>query len=363
MGAVTGIEWTDHTFNPWRGCTKVAPECANCYADTLSKRNPSTLGVWGQNGTRVVAAESYWREPIKWNKAAEQAGERRRVFCASLADVFEDWQGELRDPQNKILHRCRAGHVTRLDSVFANGAECDHGCNRSAIPMDLDDVRRRLFALIDATPHLDWLLLTKRPENIRRMWNAIDDRPAGVNQKHRPNVWLGTSAGTQETADKAIPELLKCRDLAPVLFVSCEPMLGPVNFRIGQLDCRDCETDRTGGTYDRVPVPCPGHCGIDWVICGGESGHHARPLDPKWARSLRDQAAAGGVPFFFKQWGEWYPITTFADAVVSNITPPDRNYSIIESEGQEFARWGKKYNGSDLDGREWNELPLLQEVG
>lgn len=103
MAKNTAIEWTHATFNPWRGCTKVSEACAHCYAETLSGRNPSVLGVWGPSGKRVVAAESYWREPVKWNKAAEKAGERRRVFCASLADVFEKWDGPMLDTNEQRL--------------------------------------------------------------------------------------------------------------------------------------------------------------------------------------------------------------------------------------------------------------------
>src|SRR5262245_49606753 len=115
------IQWTDHTFNVWRGCEKVSPGCAHCYAETMSRRNPAVLGEWGKHGTRVIASEAMWREPLKWDRQARAAGVRKRVFCASLADVFED-RPELVAP------------------------------------------RERLFRLIEDTPNLDWQLLTKRPE-------------------------------------------------------------------------------------------------------------------------------------------------------------------------------------------------------
>src|SRR5688572_29932027 len=132
--AITKIEWTatvrpdgtvspGYTFNPWRGCAKVSPGCTHCYAETLSKRNPAVLGTWGKDGVRAIGSDAYWRQPLAWNRAAKQAGERRRVFCASLADVFEDRP-------------------------------------------DLVGPRHRLVDLIQLTQHLDWLLLTKRPENI-----------------------------------------------------------------------------------------------------------------------------------------------------------------------------------------------------
>ena len=153
------IEWTDHTFNTHRGCTKVSAGCANCYAETLSGRNPAVLGIWGPNGTRVVAAESAWREPLKWNREAVEAGERHRVFCASLADVFEDWKGPMLNSHGDELFSDRIGGWS--DRV---GDKDGH-----RLKLTMQDVRTRLYKLIDATPNLDWLLLTKRPENIRLM--------------------------------------------------------------------------------------------------------------------------------------------------------------------------------------------------
>lgn len=257
------IEWTDHTFNPWIGCQKVSPGCQHCYAETYGNR----FGVqWGPQGERKRTSPANWRKPITWNRqnwmqcldcgnreglrtirigsgrfACSSCGgqnvepTRQRVFCASLADVFED-RPEL-------------------------------------IPW-----RAELFDLIANTPNLDWLLLTKRPEHIRRLWPWTPT-------VERPNIWLGTSVENQEQANKRIPELL----LAPgsVRFLSCEPLLGPVDL-----------------TAIRRPRFAPA---IDWVIAGGESGPHARPMHPDWARSLRDQCAEAGVPFFFKQWGESLP--------------------------------------------------------
>lgn len=183
MGAETKIEWCDHTFNPWRGCTKVSEGCKNCYADTLSKRNPGSLGIWGQNGTRVVASEAMWQKPLKWNFDAQLAFEywsqrcddnkpaycRPRVFCASLADIFEDWDGCPTFPDGSAVIQCR--NCCKFVKSGSDGhGNCCGKCGSGAVEMvSLDHVRRRLFALIDATPNLDWLLLTKRPENIRRM--------------------------------------------------------------------------------------------------------------------------------------------------------------------------------------------------
>lgn len=255
---------------------------------------------WGINGTRSVTSDAYWRQPIRWNKQAESEGVRRRVFCASLADVFEDRE-------------------------------------------ELWLWRANLFDLIDETPNLDWLLLTKRPENILKMWptNSLEraaelwGKPGGRNAgMFRSNIWLGTSISDQATADKAIFELLKCRDLAPVLFLSAEPLLGPIKFRYGQLVCRDCDT----GTYDRLPDPCPGKpCGIDWVIVGGESGHNARPCDLQWIRSIRDECQAVDVPCFVKQIG--------AITVDSAFSEPDGTPGVLlgikDKKGGDPAEWPK----------------------
>lgn len=287
MGQTTGISWTDHTFNPHIGCSKVHAGCAHCYAerDFDTRRG---VANWGPHGTRIVTSEANWRQPLKWNREAEAAGERRRVFSASLADVFEDWKGPL-------------GGATRDWT-------------------SLDDVRRELFAVIDSTPWLDWLLLTKRPENVPRMWPTRftgDDvgKPDGF-EIRRENVWLGTSVSDQETADRMIPDLLKCRDLSPVLFLSAEPLLGSLNFRWAKWQEF---SDTPGGSTDELD----GLRRLDWVIAGGESGPGFRFVDPDWLRVLRDQCEAGDVPFFFKQWSGSNPKTL----------------------------------GKVLDGREWCEFP------
>lgn len=309
MGESTKIQWCDHTFNPWRGCTKIAPGCSNCYADAQSKRNPSVLGIWGPNGRRVVAAEKTWGEPLKWNRCAvlrcEECGNeyttqaapkgcepvshawdfecvcgcnryaacRPRVFCASLADVFEDWQGPILDHKG-----VRVSHV--------EGA-CE-------IVETMDGLRRRLFGLIDATPNLDWLLVTKRPENVRRMWPRRDRHYDGlgwnsslINPNYRSNVWLLTSVSDQATYDSAAPHLWRCRDLVPVLGFSAEPLLGPIKIH---------------HEYDGQLVRNWAGC-WDWWIVGGESGHGARPCDLGSIRSIVAQCREGGVACFVKQIG------------------------------------------------------------
>lgn len=294
MAENTQIQWCHHTFNHIRGCTKISPGCANCYADQQSKRNPSTLGVWGPNGTRVVAAESYWKEPLKWDRKAKEAGFRRRVFCASLADVFENWQGPIINTAGQ-----RVSHI--------EGA-CE-------IVTTMNDVRRRLFKLINETPNLDWLLLTKRPENILDTIRNCSGVPISEFERVFHNVWLGTSVEDQQRANERIPELLKVE--ARVRFLSVEPMLGPIDLSLWVPG--SCEYCVDAESYGLKKTDCP-YChgsgrmlsydsnacqtrGIDWVICGGESGGKARRFDIQWARSLRDQCREAGTAFFMKQMG------------------------------------------------------------
>lgn len=299
MGANSEIQWTDHTFNPWRGCSKVHAGCTNCYAE--NNMSVKLHGIkWGPNGTRVMASDAMWREPLKWNREAVKAGERRRVFCASLADVFEDWQGRVLD------HRGHPLCVNDSREVYAEGIPCElpDGDDWGQRELTLDDLRKRLFYVIDKTPNLDWLLLTKRPENIKRMWPAVDDIqpifpgapgnlgksiPCKVPLGCRHNVWLGTSVSDQATADKMIPELLKCRELCRVLFLSAEPLLGPINLQP--------HLTQRGEFVNAQGINC------DWVIVGGESGNGARPCNVAWIRSIVDQCKAAGVPVFVKQMG------------------------------------------------------------
>lgn len=321
MGSNSKIEWTDHTFNPWIGCTKVSPACKNCYAERDMDHRYGKV-AWGPDGTRVKTSDDNWRNPIKWDREAAESGVRKRVFCASLADVFEDWQGPILDHKGKQIWVNESGLWVTDDGMQGFAYRKRH--------VTMDDVRSELFRLIDSTPNLDWLLLTKRPENIRPM--ILDLKGFRL----PPNIWLGTSVETQEYADKRIPKLLKCRDLSPVLFLSCEPLLGELDL---------------GGFFSDIPS-CDFDPGIDWVIAGGESGPNARPSHPDWFRSLRDQCNSAGVPFFFKQWGE----------IVQSLEPVQcRNRSTGNFEtipaGEAFVRIGKKAAGRELDGHEWNEFP------
>lgn len=271
MGKTT-IAWADYTFNPWWGCQRVSPGCSACYAEAFVKRvghGKRLPMIWGPPATaeRRFFGDKHWALPLKWNAKAAKAGVRRRVFCASMADVFEDQP----NPRPDYFYEDRL----RL-------------------------ARRRLWRLIHETPHLDWLLLTKRPENAERLamqaWSdqfalaTNDDVPSTW---WLPNIWLGTTVEDQKRADERIPELRKVP--ARVRFLSCEPLLEGVDISEwispGYVGSR-------GGQYAF-------DSSLSWVICGGESGPGARLFDVGWARSLRDQCKAAGVPYFFKQLGSF----------------------------------------------------------
>lgn len=293
MGEHTAIEWADHTFNPWIGCTKVSPACDNCYAEKLATNR---LGVgWGPHAERRRTAVSTWQQPLAWNRKAQREGRRARVFCASLADVFD---------------------------------------NQVPAPW-----RNDLWDLIERTPHLDWLLLTKRPQNIRKML------PYTGWARPWPHVWLGTTVENQAEADRRIPHLLATA--ARLHFLSCEPLLGPINLtRIEHHPGGSggvCFLDVLAGTGRSLGGAWP-YSQIGWVIAGGESGPGARMTGVTWLRSLRDQCAAARVPFFFKQWGEWAPV-----AHPSNGT----HYEA----GSMMRRLGRKRIAPILDGQAHLEVP------
>lgn len=363
MGESTKIQWAHHTFNPWRGCQKIAPGCANCYADAQSKRNPKTLGIWGPSGTRVVASEAMWREPVNWSKAAACRCNADghcsaclngppRVFCASLADVFEDWRLPVINSRGDQL-------FVHEDGVM----DCEpHG--RQA---NLDDVRARLFRLIDATPNLDWLLLTKRPENVRRMWQPYEwhacvsgDCPHDVasecdpNTGFRENVWLGTSISCQEDAERNIPELLKCSDLCAKTFLSIEPLIGPVSLT------RWFGPQSEGEWLNTVECGhSPNRYGVNWVIVGGESGPNARRCDIAWIRSIVRQCRDAGVPCFVKQLGS-FCIDNDSDCDCGTPTNgwPSKTTGVTCTEGLKIRLLDPK--GGDQS--EWPEDVRVREV-
>ncbi|MGD0052586.1 MAG: DUF5131 family protein [Vulcanimicrobiaceae bacterium] len=219
----TDISWARYTLNPWIGCAHRSEGCRNCYAETMAHR--WGWAKWGVNAERRVTAPSTWAKPIAWDREAAEAGRRERVFCASLADVFDEHPGVV-------------------------------------------EPRARLWVLIQATPHLDWLLLTKRPENIAAM--LPPDWDGGY-----PNVWLGTTVEDQRVAER-IPLLRTVP--AAARFLSCEPLIGQLDLH-GRLE------------------------GIHEVIVGGESGAHARPMDLAWARDVVAAARNAGAAVHVKQLG------------------------------------------------------------
>lgn len=249
MSKDSAIGWTDHTFNPWWGCFKVSPGCQSCYAEAFSKRTGHD--VWGPPTTtsRRLFGEAHWREPLKWDVEAGRDSVRRRVFCASMADVFEDHP-------------------------------------------DVWNERNRLWDLIAETRNLDWLLLTKRPENFARFLRTL----VGAD-----NIWLGVTAEDQQRADERIPLLLETN--AAVRFVSYEPALGPVDlsdYLDPVCDCNWTSTDSARIYHDET---CPAGAGrLHWIIAGEESGRGRREAQTEWFRSMRDQCAKAGVSFFLKQW-------------------------------------------------------------
>ena len=344
MAENSKIEWTDHTFNPWIGCTKVSPACDHCYAEAWAKR--SGLVEWGAHAPRRRTSATNWRKPLTWNDRAcwfvrcnecgwrgeskgaicgncasvETTPARPRVFCASLADVFDNAV----DPQ------------WRVD----------------------------LWQLIQDTPNLDWLLLTKRVGNV---FGMLPDGWAFQNAPW-PHVWIGATVVNQEEADRDIPKLLSVP--AAKRFLSMEPLLAPVKLRwewVGR--------GRPIGGGPSVNIMRPWEepeelPAIDWVIVGGESGPGARPMHPDWARSIRDQCVAAGVPFFFKQWGEWTPGENAGDVSsgyrdnatwwdetwligTTNMADPEADWD----DEPDLYRIGKKAAGRLLDDRTWDEAP------
>lgn len=327
----SAIEWTDHTFNPWWGCAKISPGCKNCYAASFAKRTGNDC--W-EGSPRRYFGDEHWKQPVKWNRDSEKAWEdargsglplreprRHRVFCASMADVFE------------------------------------------GLP-EQDEHVGRLLALINDTPHLDWLLLTKRPENIEPLLRRVSNGTYGEVwnlRDHMPNVWLGTTVEDQQRADERIPVLLGIP--AKVRFLSCEPMCGPVSFRM-VVGLMQRFNSSPWGWHNWLNTQ------IHWVICGGESGAGARPMHPGWARSLRDQCAAGGVPFFFKQWGEWMvveqlPATPEGRARKHSgegyVDFTGKLHPVDEAPLSSYLVWkiGKKAAGRLLDGVLYGDFPAV----
>lgn len=300
MAENTNIPWCDHTFNPWLGCEKVSPACKYCYAELFAERRFKRFGkLWGEGSIRHRTSEDNWKKPLAWNRKCEKKGIQRKVLVGSMCDIME------KRPELELM-------------------------------------RKEFWKLVEATPYLDYMLLTKRIENTIKMvpMEWLKEWPA--------NVWLGATAENQQQADKRIPELIKVP--ARIRFLSCEPLLSEIKI-------------------------LPAHIvKLHWIIAGGESGTDARPMHLSWAKALSDQCKHAGRPFFFKQWGEWKFGTSKSDIkkhkhiiMLSNGKHGDpakekwkNKYSKEEwnkLEAHLMARVGKKAAGDLLQGKEYKEFP------
>lgn len=326
MAEHSTIEWTDATWNPVTGCTLVDEGCRHCYAATLAatrlKNHPSRAGLARINAAgeakftgEVRFNEQWLADPLRWKRP-------RRIFVCAHADLFHP-----------------------------------------AVPDAWID---QVFAVMALTRQHTFQILTKRPDRARAYLNALaaphrqmEIRDAGrkagaklldlpdicrrITALPLPNVWLGTSISDQASADQRIPDLLATP--AAVRFLSAEPLLGPVDLHWAMSH----PIEIAAGFLERGQFS-PGLeklRGLDWIICGGESGAKARPMNPQWARDLRDQCVVAGVAFFFKQWGEWVS--------VSEVAGPGEHFSFPDH--RTVRRTGKKLAGRLLDGHEWNEVP------
>lgn len=317
MAQTTKIEWTEATWNPWHGCRKVSAGCKNCYMFREKKQ-------YGQDPNVVVRSKTKFYDPLKWK-------EPRRIFTCSWSDFFIE---------------------------------------------EADAWRDEAFAIMALTPQHTYQVLTKRPDRMmeylrgpqtpRNIYAEVHygDHPLLEPRSHElyerlqnwplPNVWLGVSVEDQKTADERIPLLLQTP--AALRWLSIEPLLGPIEFS---------NVSRRSDAVSQLGKKAL--TGIDWVVVGGESGPEARPTHPDWARSLRDQCTAAGVPFFFKQWGEWWPIGQMPDGWIDHQPKELKNYTVLQLDGRQEVifppgamtcyKVGKKKAGRLLDGREWNEMP------
>lgn len=297
MGEISSIGWTNSTINVWHGCTKVSDGCKHCYAEQSTPvrvKRARGLEVWGKDAVRDETL-TWAQNLIRWNRAAHAAGQVHRVFGQSLSDTFEA---------------------------------------RS----DLDPLRARFFAVVEQTPALTYQLLTKRPENILRMvppsW--LTCWPA--------HVWIGCTTESQATADERVLHLLRVP--AAVRFLSVEPQVGPVDLT------RICPSphvqfDALRGYCGATPAEdTPAVTGIQWVICGGESGSKARPFDLSWARSLRDQCKAAGVPYFLKQLGARpHGHATPPPGAAGNPRGLVQGWHLRDSHGADESEWPEDLRG------------------
>jgi protein gp37 len=316
MADNTGIEWTDATWNPVTGCTEVSPGCDRCYAKTFAERWRGTPGHYFENGFDVQLRPDKLDLPLRWRQP-------RRIFVNSMSDLFHD-----------------------------------------QVP---DEYIAQVWGVMAWSPLHTFQILTKRHSRMRSLLSSrdfkskVDDawydfgRRYAMPEKRAeppthpydrwplPNVWLGVSTENQQWANIRIPALLDT--LAAVRFISAEPLLGPISIFASS------KTDHDPG--------------LDWVIVGGESGHGARPMHPGWVRSLRNECTFNGVPFLFKQWGEWTPSAehggarrlVYIDGESAEVGNSYASGAVLRPGSQLMYRGGKHRAGRQLDGRTWDQYP------
>ena len=355
------------------GCTKVSPACTHCYAESIARRFPATLGQWGQGAPRRRTSAAYWQQPIQWNRDGNEFATCECGFTGRIP--FESSRCPACD-HSGITYRRRRVFVNSMSDWLDDEAPAEW----------LSD----LLYLIGKTPQLDWLLLTKRPHLWRARMQAVAALPdvgahlaqGWLEGNTFPNVWLGATIEDQARADERIPALLKIP--ARIRFLSCEPLLGPVDLLLGGecsswkcpecgshairndnhdprngvwWECLDCKASEYGEAAWRPD--------IHWVIAGGESGPKARPTHPDWTRSLRNQCQRAGVPFLFKQWGEWAPAHdpkrdgVFVCGTTGQATDDLSKWDHRHCAAAHYCltRVGKSQAGRTLDGRTWDEFP------
>lgn len=378
MGKESKIEWTDSTFNPWEGCTKVGPGCDNCYAEHRNARFAGGEAPnWGSGAPRRRTSEANWSKPVQWNAT-------RFMECGECG-----WRGEC---VAEIIGCAGCGSIDQMNDsrrrVFC-ASLADWLDNEAPIEWLVD-----LLQLVYLTPNLDWLLLTKRIGNFTSLLERVDAHfsecgliglintkcgihPVVLHSHIRKwvrgaapaNVWIGATVVNQEEADRDIPKLLAVP--AKVRFLSIEPMLSAIALQ-GLASGKTMEYDEyrqflaAEGPKEYPHLDNKGK--INWVIVGGESGPKARPMHPAWVRSLRDQCVDARVPFLFKQWGEWVDCDSGPDddAAYENKATCWVNFDGTSCTGElgvdffgqhPMYRIGKKAAGRVLDGRTWDQCP------
>lgn len=335
MSDKTAIEWTDATWNPMTGCTKVSAGCDNCYAETFSERFRGTPGHYFEGGFDIQLRPDKLDQPLRWKRP-------RRIFVNSMSDLFHNDVPDTYIAQVFGVMALAQHHTFQILTKR-------HGRMRSLLGSDDVIYGRSFESMVRNVAH-------NTRNNLRRADLPIaDDLPWPL-----PNVWLGVSTEDQKWADIRIPALLDTP--AAVRFISAEPLLGPID--LAKVSAPPFWCLGHGGPAAECPndLHLPRQ-GIDWVIVGGESGRNARPMHPAWATSLRDQCATAEVPFLFKQWGEWTPIgpdevvgrdTVYLDAANGKGTHYAHRY---RPGVNQLARVGKKAAGRELDGRTWDGYP------